>query len=234
MRYICFILILLVVFCLFEGIKAQDNSNIIKTYIPARPKRQTDVLALKCDPIPTDTGNPYPTHGLDLICQIMNIHRGDKINFIVSLSTNQFGLTESSKEKYGADSSHAKQNYKMGDMNVSLIRTEKGRLITVQHDITSSRMHLVSGTKGYAQRWTVEQMALKPNAHEAMSKAAMDSLLALYEHPFSKGIGEQTKKIGGHGGMDFIMNYRLVYCLQSGLRSMWMYTTPWSSQAWFI
>jgi len=167
------------------------------------------------------TGNPYPTHGLGPICQIMNIHRGDKMNFLVSLSTNQFGLTESSKEKYKTGSPQANQDYKMGDMNVSLIRTEKGKLIMVQHDVTSprpySRIHLLSGTKGYAQKWPVEQMALKPNAHDPMPKADMDSLLALYEHPFSKEIGEKARKVGGHGGMDFIMDYRLIYCLQNGL-----------------
>lgn len=167
------------------------------------------------------TGNPYPTHGLGPICQIMNIHRGDKLNFLVSLSTNQFGLTEASKEKYKADSPQANQKYMMGDMNVSLIKTEKGKLIMVQHDITSprpySRIHLLSGTKGYAQKWPVEQIALKPNAHDPMPKADMDSLLALYEHPFSKEIGEKARKVGGHGGMDFIMDYRLIYCLQNGL-----------------
>ncbi|MDU1890809.1 MAG: Gfo/Idh/MocA family oxidoreductase [Dysgonomonas sp.] len=167
------------------------------------------------------TGNPYPTHGLGPICQIMNIHRGDKLNSLVSLSTNQFGLTESSKEKYKKDSPQANQEYKMGDMNVSLIRTEKGKLIMVQHDVTSprpySRIHLLSGTKGYAQKWPVEQIALKPNAHDPMPKADMDSLLALYEHPFSKEIGERARKVGGHGGMDFIMDYRLIYCLQNGL-----------------
>lgn len=44
----------------------------------------------------------------------------------------------------------------------------------------------------------------------------MDSIMALYEHPITKEVGEKARKVGGHGGMDFIMDYRLVYCLQKG------------------
>ena len=34
---------------------------------------------------------------------------------------------------------------------------------------------------------------------------------------FMKKYGEMAKEVGGHGGMDFIMDSRLVYCLQNGL-----------------
>jgi hypothetical protein len=72
-------------------------------------------------------GNTYPTHGFGPICHIMNIHRGDKMNHIVSMSTNQFGMTAYAKEKFGEDSDYAKRTYKKVDMNTSLIRTEKGK-----------------------------------------------------------------------------------------------------------
>ena len=36
-------------------------------------------------------------------------------------------------------------------------------------------------------------------------------------HPFWKVAGEMSKKVGGHGGMDFIMDLRWAYCLQNGL-----------------
>ena len=92
----------------------------------------------------------------------------------------------------------------------------------VQHDVTSprpySRIHMVSGTKGFAQKYPVRQIALEPDAHRALPKERMDSLLAVYEHPFSREIGDLARKVGGYGGMDFIMDYRLVYCLQNGLR----------------
>lgn len=166
-------------------------------------------------------GNAYPTHGLGPIAQIMNIHRGDKFNTLVSMSTKQVGMTELAKEVKGADSPEAKQEYKMGDMNTTLIQTEKGKTIMIQHDVISprpyDRIHLISGTKGFARKYPAKEIALEPNAHHALNETSLDSLLAKYEHPFSKEIGEKARQVGGHGGMDFIMDYRLIYCLQKGL-----------------
>jgi predicted dehydrogenase len=167
------------------------------------------------------TGNPYPTHGLGPICQVMNIHRGDKMNYLVSVSSDQFGMTEYAKNKFGENSPQAKQEYKLGDMNTTIIKTEKGRTIMIQHDVTSprpySRLHTISGTKGFFQKYPSELIALEPNAHGFLPKAKIDSLMSRYEHPFIKEIGEFAKKVGGHGGMDFIMDYRLIYCLRNGL-----------------
>ena len=167
------------------------------------------------------TGNPYPTHGLGPICQAMDIHRGDKMNYLVSMSTDQFGLSAYSQEHLAEEHAFAPKKYDLGDMNTTLIRTEKGKTILIQHDVTSprpyDRHHILSGTKGFAQKYPVEGIALEPNAHEFLPKAQMDSLLQVYEHPFAKEIGELARKVGGHGGMDFIMDYRLIYCLRHGL-----------------
>lgn len=167
------------------------------------------------------TGNAYPTHGLGPVCQILDIHRGDRMERLVSVSTDQFGMTEFAKEKFGNDSPEATRKYRMGDMNTSIIRTAKGKTIMVQHDVTSprpySRIHLVSGTKGFAQKWPSTQIALEPDAHRALRRPVMDSLLNAYEFPFVTEIKEKAQQVGGHGGMDFIMDYRLVYCLQNGL-----------------
>ena len=166
-------------------------------------------------------GNTYPTHGLGPISHIMNIHRGDKMNYIVSMSSDQFGMTEYAKEKFGKDSDYAKRTYKKGDINTSLIKTEKGKTIMLQHDVTSprpySRLHTVSGTKGFAQKYPKKGIALEPNAHSFLPQDKMDSLLNLYTHPIVKDIQEKAKQVGGHGGMDFIMDYRLIYCLRNGL-----------------
>lgn len=167
------------------------------------------------------TGNPYPTHGLGPVCQVLNIHRGDKMNTLVSMSTNQFGMTEYAKKKYGEDADSAKINYELGDMNTTLIRTEKGKTIMIQHDVTNprpyNRIHMISGTKGFAQKYPVQGIALDPKAHNFLSQVEMDSLLNVYEHPIVREVGELAKKVGGHGGMDFIMDYRLIYCLRNGL-----------------
>ena len=167
------------------------------------------------------TGNPYPTHGLGPVCQILNIHRGDRMDYLVSVSTDQAGMTEYARESYGIKSAEATHSYKLGDMNTTIIRTVRGKTIMIQHDVTSprpySRIHMVSGTKGFAQKWPRTQIALEPNAHSALPKETMDSLLNAYEFPFVTDIKELAKEVGGHGGMDFIMDYRLVYCLRNGL-----------------
>lgn len=167
------------------------------------------------------TGNLYPTHGLGPVCQALNIHRGDKMNYLVSVSSNQFGMTEYAKDKFGADSDYAKRKYARGDMNTTIIRTEKGKTIMIQHDVTSprpyDRIHKLSGTKGFVQKYPVKGIAFEPDAHKFLSSEAMDSVLLKYQHPIVKEVGEKAKKVGGHGGMDFIMDYRLIYCLRNGL-----------------
>lgn len=166
-------------------------------------------------------GNPYPTHGLGPVCQILNIHRGDRMTHLVSMSSNQVGMTEYAKQKFGENSARAKAAYELGDMNTTLIRTHKGKTIMIQHDVTSprpySRLHTVSGTKGFAQKYPVKGIALEPDGHKFLSKEKLDSIMLVWEHPLTKEIGEKARQVGGHGGMDFIMDYRLVYCLRNGL-----------------
>lgn len=42
-------------------------------------------------------------------------------------------------------------------------------------------------------------------------------LMASCSAPIVVEIEEQARKVGGHGGMDYIMDYRLIYCLRNGL-----------------
>jgi len=168
-----------------------------------------------------EDGNTYPTHGLGPLCHIMNIHRGDKMNYLVSMSSNQFGMSLYAKNKFGDNSEYAKKTYKKGDMNTTLIRTENGKTILIQHDVTSprpySRLHTISGTNGFAQKYPQKGIALEPNAHYFLAEDQLDSLLEEYAHPIVKEIEEKAKEVGGHGGMDYIMDYRLIYCLRNGL-----------------
>jgi predicted dehydrogenase len=167
------------------------------------------------------TGNPYPTHGLGPVAQIMGINRGDRFDYLTSISTSQVGMTAYAAEKFGAASSFATQAYKLGDMNTTVVRTVNGKTIMIQHNTTSprpyNRIHLISGTKGMAAKYPVEQIALEPKGHEFLKKDDYDALMKKYEHPLATQIGEKAKKVGGHGGMDFIMDYRLMYCLRNGL-----------------
>jgi hypothetical protein len=167
------------------------------------------------------TGNLYPTHGLGPVAQIMGINRGDRMEVLTSMSTCQVGMTLYAKEKFGPGSPEALQPYMLGDMNTTLVRTFRGKTILIQHDTTSprpySRIHLLSGTRGIAMKWPETRIALEPKAHEWMNRDAFDNLMKEYEHPLTRRIGEKAREVGGHGGMDYIMDYRLIYCLRNGL-----------------
>jgi predicted dehydrogenase len=166
-------------------------------------------------------GNLYPTHGLGPVAQIMGINRGDRMEYLTSTSTDQVGMSLYAKNTFGENSQEYQNHYELGDMNTTVVRTNKGKTIMIQHDTTSprpySRIHLVSGTKGIACKWPVEQIALEPDFDVWLSVEEKDKMLVQYEHPLVKKIGEMAKEVGGHGGMDYIMDWRLVYCLRNGL-----------------
>lgn len=167
------------------------------------------------------TGNLYPTHGLGPVAQIMGINRSDKFDHLTSMSTEQKGMSLYAGKKFGKDSPEAMQEYALGDMNTTLIKTSKGKTIMVQHDTTSprpySRIHLLSGTRGIAQKWPERKIALEPDSHHWLDAEKYDKLINEYEHPLAKKVGEKAREVGGHGGMDFIMDWRLVQCLREGL-----------------
>ena len=165
-------------------------------------------------------GNLYPTHGLGPICQVMNINRGDKMDYMTSVSTNDFTMTQREKELVAKDTFYKQWEnaHFRGNMNTSIIKTSLGKTIMVQHDVSSShpysRIHLVKGTKGMACKYPRNLIALGENwADDAKMKELWDQ----YTPEIVKLRGEMAKKVGGHGGMDFIMDWRLIDCLRTGL-----------------
>ena len=169
----------------------------------------------------TRNGDLYPTHGLGPIAQCMNINRGDKFDYLVSMSTNDFTMGKMANELAAKDDffkPYANKNYR-GNMNTSVIKTNHGKTLMVQHDVSTirpySRIHLLSGTKGAAQKWPgPERIAL---GHGWMKPDELKAAQEKYTLPIVKHIGEIAKNVGGHGGMDFIMDWRLIDCLRNGL-----------------
>ena len=168
-------------------------------------------------------GNQYPTHGLGPICQYMNINRGDRMDYLVSLESAQFNFEEYAQSRYPADDWHAKVKVQMGDMNSTLVRTVKGRSILIQHDVSSprpySRLNLISGTRGILKGFPFEVgFSNEVGGHvHYFEEAQKKEVREKYRHPYFSAAGEIAKKVGGHGGMDFLMDLRWVYCLQNGL-----------------
>ena len=166
-------------------------------------------------------GNLYPTHGLGPICQVMNINRGDQMEYLTSMSSADFqmaGMANGLAAKDPFFSEFAGKQYR-GNMNTTTVRTFNGRTIVIQHDVTSprpySRIHLVSGTKGVASKWP--DPARIAVGHEWLNDNEMKKLEVKYTPEIVKLMGEMAKKVGGHGGMDFMMDWRLIDCLRNGL-----------------
>jgi len=168
----------------------------------------------------TRNGNLYPTHGLGPICQVMNINRGDKMEYLTSMSTLDFTMGLKEKELVSKDAFYSewKDSKFRGNMNTTLVRTTLGKTIMIQHDVSStqpySRIHLVKGTAGMAVKYPKELIAL---GEDWSDDAKMNELVEKYTPEIVKRVGETAKKVGGHGGMDFIMDWRLIDCLRNGL-----------------
>lgn len=163
-------------------------------------------------------GNLYPTHGLGPVAQCMNINRGDQFDYLVSMSTKSIGLNLFAEKKYGPDHKWAKQKFALGDINISLIRTKLEKTIVVFHNCSSprpySRKIVVQGTKGIAERWP-ERIYIEGRSPEHQWED-METYRTEFEHPLWTTLQEKSAG-AGHGGMDFIEDYRLIKCLREGI-----------------
>lgn len=176
-------------------------------------------------------GDVYATHGMGPACQLLNIHRGDRMKTLVSMDTKAVNGPAYIKKKTGEEV----KDFQNGDQTTTMIRTENGKTMMIQHNVMTprpySRLYQLVGTDGYASKYPIEEYCLRPtqvdskdvpnheklNAHGSVPEDVKQALMSKYKHPIHQELEETAKKVGGHGGMDFIMDYRLVYCLRNGL-----------------
>lgn len=161
-------------------------------------------------------GDVYPTHGIGPVAMALGIHRGDRMTTLVSMDTDSFHGRDLAQKRYGDGT------YANGDHTSTLIRTAGGHTLEIQHNTYAtrpySRMFQLTGTEGFANKYPVEGLSVAGiNGEEFVSDADRARLLKEYRHPITAEILAKAKQVGGHGGMDFIMDYRLVYCLHHGL-----------------
>jgi len=174
-------------------------------------------------------GDVYPTHGIGPVCQVLGIHRGDRMKTLVSMDTKAVNGSKIYELKTGTPC----PEFKNADQTNTLIRTEDGKTMLIQHDVLTprpyDRMYQVVGTDGYAGKYPVSLYCLRENTsledgYDALgtekiySGEALKSLQEGYPNALlNPEFVELAKSVGGHGGMDFIMDYRLIYCLHNGL-----------------
>ena len=175
-------------------------------------------------------GDLYPTHGLGPVAQVMNLHRGDRMKTLVAMDTEPFNGAKMSEKLYNQPDA----TFAAGDQTSTLIRTEKGKTILVEHDVMTprpySRMYQIVGTDGYSAKYPVPILCFREfkegeevNAHTVGTEKvyrgeSVNEMLAKYPNPIlTPELEALAKEVGGHGGMDYIMDYRWVYCLRNGL-----------------
>lgn len=177
-------------------------------------------------------GDIYATHGLGPVAQLLDIHRGDRMATLVAMDTKSVHGKELVEAKTGKPC----DDFRNGDHTTTLIRTANKKVIELQHDVMNpqpyNRLYQLTGSRGFANKYPVEGYALDSkqlaasgvqpqvdnlSTHSFMPEAEKQALEAKYDHPILKKFGKLAKEVGGHGGMDFIMTARLVYCLQNGL-----------------
>ncbi|MDY0098807.1 MAG: Gfo/Idh/MocA family oxidoreductase [Bacteroidales bacterium] len=169
----------------------------------------------------TRNGNHYPTHGLGPVCQVMDINRGDRLQQMTSTQSNDFSWGKKAAEMAKTDSFYKEfdTNSYRGNMNTSVIRTARGRTIMLQHDVSSprpySRHYMISGTKAVAQKYPLP--ARISTSEEWFTDEQMAEITEQYTPQIVRHIGDLARKVGGHGGMDFLMDWRLIDCLRNGL-----------------
>lgn len=177
-------------------------------------------------------GDLYATHGLGPVAQALDIHRGDRMKTLVSMDTKSVHGKELVEKKMGKPCTE----FRNGDHTTTLIRTEGEKVIELQHDVMNpqpyNRLYQLTGTRGFANKYPVEGYAVDASqlkatgnqpkvddlsTHSFMPDEQRKALEEKYESPILKKFGKLAKEVGGHGGMDFIMCARLIYCLQNGL-----------------
>jgi len=164
-------------------------------------------------------GNLYPTHGLGPIAQAMSINRGNQFDYLVSLSTPSRGLQLWQQEHLDRNDPHRNERYVLGDVNVTLIKTALGQTVYLTHDTNLprpySRKYVLQGTRGlvegYPRRVYIEGISKAEDRWDAI-----DGWFESHDHPFWKS--EKVRNASaGHGGMDWLEDWRLISCLREGL-----------------
>lgn len=161
----------------------------------------------------------YPTHGLGPVAQTLNINRGNLFDHMVSLASKSVSLHDFALRRYGPDSPQAGWKFALGDVVSTLIRTRAGETILVTHDTNTprpySRRYLIQGTRGILQKYPTPLVYLDGRSPNDEWEDLVGRYAAEFEHPLWKALSEKARG-AGHGGMDFIMNYRIVECLLRG------------------
>ena len=213
-----------------EGAYIHELSEFWKYYWKDPNDNDVDNLHWRMKYNMENRGDVYATHGLGPVAQCMDIHRGDRFTTLIAMDTESFAGKDWVKKNTGKEP----KSFLNGDHTTTLMRTAKGKVVEIQHNVMTpqpyNRLFKLTGTKGYATKYPTEEFAIAGdalkgtdapkmdniNAHGFLNKEQKKALMEKYRHPILDKYAEKGRHLG-HGGMDYVMDSRLVYCLQHGL-----------------
>lgn len=173
-------------------------------------------------------GDVYPTHSIGPACQLLGIHRTDRLHYLTAMHTAPFV----GKQMYHEVMGKPCDSFANGDQTSTMIRTMKGKTILIQHNVMTprpyNRMFQVVGTHGYAAKYPIAEVLLSSdsatkagvetnNDNMPLSTSQLEKLLSRYAPPFSRQTINLAKQLDSRGGMSYFMDLRLAQCLQQGL-----------------
>lgn len=173
-------------------------------------------------------GDVYPTHSIGPACQLLDIHRTDRLHYLTAMHTNAF----LGKQVYQEVMGEPCNSFANGDQTSTMIRTVKGKTILIQHNVMTprpyNRMFQAVGTQGYAAKYPIPEMLISPEAaakrgleidnnNTPLTDLQIETLLNQYAPPFSSEALSTAKQLDSRGGMSYFMDLRLAQCLQQGL-----------------
>ncbi|MBR9997557.1 MAG: Gfo/Idh/MocA family oxidoreductase [Cyclobacteriaceae bacterium] len=177
-------------------------------------------------------GNLYPNHGIVPIMQLMDINYGDRMDYCCSISSDDFLMNKTAKRLAEEDdfwNEYVDRDFR-GNMNVTTIKTVKGRTIVLNHDVTSPRprgRRLLSGTKALyhssPDRISTDQNHTGWGHYEWISDEEFNDLMEKYSPEMNKRFDEMTSQAkqldkSGHSYYETSpVDWRLIDCLRNGL-----------------
>jgi hypothetical protein len=181
-------------------------------------------------------GNLYPTHGLGPVAWYMDINRGDRLDYMCSVSSPSRSRALYAQEHFPEGHPRRDLKFVCGDINTSIVKTALGKTIMIQWDEQLprpyNRLNLIQGTRGvwggFPNRIVVEGQGSTEDWQEG---ADLQKWFDKYDHPLWKKLSAEAVANGGHGGMDFVMLWRIVYCLRNGLP---MDQTVYDAASWSV
>ncbi|GAA2264809.1 glycosyl hydrolase family 109 protein [Streptomyces ruber] len=171
------------------------------------------------------TASLYPMHGLAPIAAAMDINRGDRLTTLRATATAPRGLADYRERFVPGDHTSWRETYINGDLVTCLIETAKGRTIRAEHDVSAprpySRINTLAGSRGIVEDYagtgpTGARVYLEPD-HTGHTWHDFGRYRQEHDHWLWRKVGDDAAGNGGHGGMDYVLQWRTVQSMRAGL-----------------